>query len=67
MTHKTSGNTAALVLSRTVPLFSVFVVIIAFAVALAQQPSRTIAKIEIEGLARLSSEEVVATSGLKTE
>jgi len=29
-------------------LFSVFVVIIAFAVALAQQPSRTIAKIEIE-------------------
>jgi outer membrane protein assembly factor BamA len=66
MTHKTSGNTAALVLPRTIALFSVFVIIIAFAVALAQQPSRKITKIEIEGLARLSAEEVVATSGLKT-
>lgn len=47
------------------PLFSIMLVIIAFAVALAQQPGRTIAKIEIEGLQRLSADEVIATSGLK--
>lgn len=66
MTHKPSSNTVAPVVPRIIPLFSVFLVIIAFAVALAQQPSRKIAKIEIEGLARLSTDEVIATSGLKT-
>jgi outer membrane protein insertion porin family len=65
MTQKTSGNTMAPVVAHIIPLFSLFLVIIAFAVALAQEPSRRIAKIEIEGLARLSAEEVIATSELK--
>jgi len=66
MTHKTSSHAAVPVVSRIISLLSVFLVIISFAVALAQQPSRKIAKIEIEGLARLSADEVIATSGLKT-
>src|SRR6266576_2891436 len=66
MSHKTSSNAVDSVASRKIPLFSIFFIIIAFAVALAQQPSRKIAKIEIEGLARLSADEVIATSGLKT-
>ena len=55
-----------MVLRRAVPLFSAILIIIAFAVALAQQPGRRIAKIEVEGLERLSADEVIATSGLKT-
>ena len=51
---------------RVVPLFSVCLIIIAVTVALAQQPGRKVAKIEIEGLQRLSADEVIATSGLKT-
>jgi outer membrane protein insertion porin family len=47
------------------PIVSIMLVIIAFGVALAQQPGRTIASIEIEGLQRLSADEVIATSGLK--
>lgn len=66
MTHKTSSNTVAPVVPRIIPLCCVFLVIIAFVVTLAQEPSRQISKIEIEGLARLSADEVIATSGLKT-
>jgi len=46
-------------------LSSIILVIIAFTVARAQQQVRTIARIEIEGLQRLSRDEVIATSGLK--
>ncbi|HAF15088.1 MAG TPA: hypothetical protein DHU55_13010 [Blastocatellia bacterium] len=46
-------------------LFSAFTIIIAFTGALAQQPARKIAKIEVEGLQRLSPDEVIAISGLK--
>jgi outer membrane protein assembly factor BamA len=42
-----------------------FVIIIAATVAVAQQPGRKIAKIEVEGLQRLSSQDVIASSGLK--
>jgi outer membrane protein assembly factor BamA len=66
MTHKTSSHAAVPIVSRIISVLSVFLVIISFAVALSQQPSRKIAKIEIEGLARLSADEVIATSGLKT-
>jgi outer membrane protein insertion porin family len=59
-------NTLVMVCPRVVRLFSFFVIIIPFADALAQQPSRKIAKIEVEGIVRLSADEVVATSGLKT-
>ncbi|HEY3041738.1 MAG TPA: POTRA domain-containing protein [Pyrinomonadaceae bacterium] len=65
MTLKTS-STIGMVFPRLIPSFSVFLIIIAFAVAHSQQPGRKVAKIEIEGLERLSAEEVIATSGLKT-
>ena len=55
-----------MVFRRIVPFFSVFLIIIAVTVALAQQPARRVGPIVIEGLQRLSSDEVVATSGLKT-
>ncbi len=41
-------------------------IIIAANVAAAQQSARKIARIEVEGLQRLSSADVIATSGLKT-
>ncbi len=63
--HKVSRKTVPVVVHR-IPLASVFLLIIAFAVALAQQPGRRVVKIEIQGLARLSADEVIATSGLKT-
>src|ERR1700730_9316338 len=66
MSDKISSNAVGPVVSRIIPLFSILLVIISFAVALAQQPGRKIAKIEIEGLARLSADEVIATTGLKT-
>src|SRR5687767_5321 len=66
MTHKTSSTVRVPVVPRIIPFFCIFLLIISFAVVLAQQPSRKIAKIEIEGLVRLSADEVVATSGLKT-
>jgi outer membrane protein assembly factor BamA len=66
MSHKTSSHAAVPVVSRIISVLPVFLVIISFAVALAQQPSRKIAKIEIEGLVRLTADEVIATSGLKT-
>jgi outer membrane protein insertion porin family len=66
MIYKTSRNTLAMVFPRVIRLFSFFVIIIAFADALAQQPSRKIGKIEIDGLVKLSADEVVAISGLKT-
>ena len=50
---------------RVVPLFSGFLIIIAGTVALAQQPGRKVAKIEVEGLQQLSADEVISTSGLK--
>jgi outer membrane protein assembly factor BamA len=52
--------------NRLVPPFSAFLIIIAAVVALAQAPGRKIARIDVEGLQRLSAEEVIATSGLKT-
>lgn len=66
MTHKTSSTIRVPFGPGIIPLFNIFLIIISFAVVLAQQPSRKIAKIEIEGLARLSADEVIATSGLKT-
>lgn len=54
-----------MVFRRVVPLFSGFLIIIAVTVALAQQPGRKVAKIEVEGLQQLSADEVIATSGLK--
>ena len=50
---------------RVVPLFSGFLVIITVTVALAQQPGRIVAKIEVEGLQQLTVGDVIATSGLK--
>ena len=55
-----------MVFRRVVPISSVFLTIIAVTLALAQQPARRVAKIEVEGLERLSADEVIATSGLKT-
>lgn len=51
---------------RILPLSTVFVVIIAFGVTLAQQPNRKIGRIEVEGLEKLTADEVIATTGLKT-
>jgi outer membrane protein insertion porin family len=42
-----------------------FLIIIAAVVVHAQAPARTIARIELEGLQRLSADEVILTSGLK--
>jgi outer membrane protein assembly factor BamA len=61
MTHKISRKR----LPSIAPLVAVFLVIIAFVVAVAQQPARRIAKIEFEGLQRLTPAEAIATSGLK--
>lgn len=55
-----------MVFRRVVPISSVFLTIIAVTIALAQQPARRVVKIEVEGLERLSADEVIATSGLKT-
>ncbi|MGH9931305.1 MAG: POTRA domain-containing protein, partial [Pyrinomonadaceae bacterium] len=55
-----------MVFCRVGPLFSVVLIIIAVTVALAQQPARKVAKIEVEGLQRLTADEVIATSALKT-
>jgi len=55
-----------MVFRRVVPISSVFLTIIAVTLALAQQPARRVAKIEVEGLEHLSVNEVIATSGLKT-
>ena len=55
-----------MVVRRVVPISSVFLTIIAVTLALAQQPARRVAKIEVEGLEHLSADEVIATSGLKT-
>jgi outer membrane protein assembly factor BamA len=52
--------------NRIVPPFSVLLIIIAAVVALAQAPGRKISRIEVEGLQRLSADEVIATTGLKT-
>lgn len=52
--------------NRIIPPFSAFLIIMAAAVALAQVAGRRIARIEIEGLQRLSADEVIAASGLKT-
>ena len=54
-----------MVLRRIVPSSPLFLIIIAFAVALAQQSARKIVKIEVVGLVRLSVAEAIATSGLK--
>jgi outer membrane protein insertion porin family len=51
--------------NRNIPLCSAFLLIMSGALALAQAPGRTIARIEIEGLQRLSAAEVILTSGLK--
>ncbi len=45
--------------------FSALLLIIAFVVAVAQQPSRTITSIDFVGLVRLTPSEVIAASGLK--
>jgi outer membrane protein assembly factor BamA len=55
-----------MVFRRVVPISSVFLTIIAVTLALAQQPARRVAKIEVEGIEHLSVDEVIATSGLKT-
>lgn len=53
------------IVSRIIPLFSVILIIIAAAVAPAQESGRKIAKIEFEGLQRLAADEVITISGLK--
>jgi len=55
-----------MVFRRVAPISSVFLTIIAVTLALAQQPARRVAKIEVEGLEHLSVDEVIATSGFKT-
>jgi len=50
----------------TAPFLSFCLVIISFAGAVAQQSARTVTKIEVEGLVRLTAAEVIASSGLKT-
>jgi len=55
-----------MVFRRVVPISSVFLTIIAVTLALAQQPARRVAKIEVQGLEHLTVDEVIATSGLKT-
>src|SRR6185436_1328515 len=65
MTHSTSGNTIVPLIHRIRPLSTLFLVIIAFGVTLAQQPDRKIGKIEVEGLEKLTADQVVATTGLK--
>jgi outer membrane protein assembly factor BamA len=55
-----------MVFRRVVPISSVFLTIIAVTVTLAQQSARRVAKIEVEGLERMTVDEVIATSGLKT-
>ena len=52
--------------ARIIPLVSVFLVIIAVMVASAQVAVRRIARIEIEGLQRVSADELITTSGLTT-
>lgn len=54
-----------MVFRRAVPILSVCLSIIAVTVTLAQQSARKVAKVEVEGLERLSADEVIATSGLK--
>ncbi|HEV7682380.1 MAG TPA: POTRA domain-containing protein [Pyrinomonadaceae bacterium] len=54
-----------MVIRRAVPILSVCLTIIAVTATLAQQSARKVAKIEVEGLERLSADEVIATSGLK--
>ncbi|HEV7744368.1 MAG TPA: POTRA domain-containing protein [Pyrinomonadaceae bacterium] len=54
-----------MVFRRAVPILSVCLTIIAGTVILAQQSARKVAKIEVEGLERLSADDVIATSGLK--
>ena len=54
-----------MVFRRAVPILSVCLTIIAFTVTHAQQSARKVAKIEVEGLERLSVDEVITTSGLK--
>ncbi len=48
------------------PFLSFCLVIISFAGAVAQQSTRTVTKIEVEGLVNLTAAEVIASSGLKT-
>jgi len=55
-----------MVFRRVVPISSVFLTIITVTITLAQQQARRVAKIEVEGLERLSADEVIATSGMKT-
>lgn len=62
-TTSTKGMMAP-VTTRIIPL-AAFLIIIAAVVCHAQAPSRTIARIEVEGLQRLTAEEVILTSGLK--
>jgi outer membrane protein insertion porin family len=54
-----------MVFRRAAPILSVCLTIIAVTVIVAQQSARKLAKIEVEGLERLSADEVIATSGLK--
>jgi outer membrane protein assembly factor BamA len=64
MTQRPKSGPVPLVVMRSVPLRSAFLIIIAFTAALAQSPRR-ISRIEVEGLQRLTAAEVIATSGLK--
>lgn len=53
------------IVNRIIPLFPVILIILAAAVAPAQESGRKIAKIEFEGLQRLAAEELITISGLK--
>lgn len=52
--------------NRIIPLLSASLIIIAALVVSAQVAGRKIARIEVEGLQRMSADEVITTSGLKT-
>ena len=54
------------VANRIIPLFCAFLIIITAVAAPAQVAGRKIARIEIAGLQRLSADEVITTTGLKT-
>src|ERR1044072_1677160 len=48
------------------PVLSLCLVIMSFTSAVAQQSNRIVTRIEVEGLVKLTADEVIATSGLKT-
>lgn len=65
MNKRILKNTSDMLKHGFTPTLAILVIIIAFTAAVAQQTSRRIARIDVEGLQRLSRDEVVAATGLK--